>query len=56
MNITLTFLVDFKIPGILGIQCQLCVHHKCFFDFVQPADNLPILDDDYKEAQFPNDL
>ena len=48
--------LDLKIQRVLGVQCQLCVHHKCFIDFVQPADDLPLLDHDYKKAKLPNDL
>ena len=48
--------IDLKIQGVLGVQCELCVHHKCFIDIVQPAYDLPLLDNDYKKAKFPNDL
>ena len=55
-HVFISFIIDLKIQGVLGVQCELCVHHKCFIDIVQPAYDLPLLDHDYKKAKFPNDL
>ena len=49
-------MLDLKIQGVLGVQCQLCVYHKCFSDSIQPADDLPVLDHDYKKAKLLDDL